>query len=99
MCVAARMTRRESESRHRMRARTRRLPSRAVARQVAMNREEVDHGSQGKGEKVEMEKEGQEGRGEKEEDRREALRSKEKIRSKEKEGRTEESAGEKEICA
>ena len=61
-----------------------------------MNREEVDHGSQGKGEEVEIKKEGQEGGGEKE-DRCEALRAEEKIPSKEKESCTEESTGEKEI--
>ncbi|MGB9370012.1 MAG: hypothetical protein WCE79_28800, partial [Xanthobacteraceae bacterium] len=63
-----------------------------------MNREEVDHGSQGKGEEVEIEKEGQEGCGEKE-DWREALRVEEKIRCQEKEGCAKESAGEKEILA
>ncbi|MEJ0075435.1 MAG: hypothetical protein WDO17_08285 [Alphaproteobacteria bacterium] len=65
---------------------------------VAMNREEVDHGSQGKSQEVEIEKEGQEGCGE-EEDGRETLRAEEKIRSKEKEGCTEESSGKKEIRA
>ena len=61
-----------------------------------MNREEVDHGSQGK--EVEVKEESQEGCCEKE-DRRESLRAEEKIPGKEKEGCTEESTGEKEIRA
>src|SRR6187401_2412292 len=44
---------------------------------VAMNREEVDHGSQG--EEIEIEKESQEGGSEKEKNRREALCAEEKV--------------------
>jgi hypothetical protein len=65
---------------------------------VAMNREEVDHGSQGKSEKVEIEKESQEGCRE-EENRHEALHAEEKVCCQEKESSAEESAGEKEIRA
>jgi len=59
-----------------------------------MNREEVDHGSQGK--EVEIEEEGQEGCGEKE-DRREALRAEEKVRCQEKERRGEKESRTEEV--
>jgi hypothetical protein len=71
-----------------------------LSREVAMNREEVDHGSQGKSEEVEIEKESQEGRAEKEKNRREALQpEKEGNAEKEEKSRPKESCGEKEIRA
>src|SRR6185503_4551264 len=64
---------------------------------VAMNREEVDHGSQG--EEIEIEKESQEGGSEKEKNRCEALRADEKVCCEEEESSAEESSSEEEICA
>src|SRR4051794_36618213 len=90
-CAIARMTRGESESRHRMGGRTRRRSSRAVREKSRQNREEVDHGPQG--EEVEIEEEGQESSAE-EEIRGATLRSQEKISRKEKESCPEESRGE-----
>jgi len=64
-----------------------------LSREVAMNCEEVDHGSQG--EEVEIEEEGEEGCAEKE-IRGAPLRTKEKVVRKEEERCAEESCGEEE---
>jgi hypothetical protein len=70
-----------------------------LSRQVAVNREEVDHGcSPEESEEVEIEKEGQEGRTEEKESRA-ALQSEAQVRCKEKIRTEEEESGrEKEIC-
>ena len=70
------------------------------SRQVAMNREEVDHGCspEEESEEVEIQKEGQEGRAEKEESSA-TLQSEEEGGAEKEENRAEEGCGQKETRA